>query len=273
MKPVLFAVLLALVAGCGSDGQTESAAAPADRYEATATVLEGGGHGPELCLGGVATSYPPQCGGPPMIGWDWETVAGEERASGTIWGTYHVVGSYDGRTFTVEEAGPPERQSPVAAPDFSTPCGVPPGGWTAQWKGEEGLQDAVAYAQRQAGHVATWVTQLEPPREEASPRILNVVFRTEAAAHEAELRRRWSGPLCVVERNAPTIAELERVRSEAEALLQVEGRELLGSATMPHLSLVELSVVVDPGESLQQKLDDRFGPGRIAVVPALKPVG
>jgi hypothetical protein len=37
-----------------------------------ATVLQEGDGPPELCLGGVAESFPPQCGGPEIAGWDWE---------------------------------------------------------------------------------------------------------------------------------------------------------------------------------------------------------
>ncbi|MGH2591791.1 MAG: hypothetical protein ACRDGW_13485, partial [Actinomycetota bacterium] len=74
-------------------------------YEANTTILESRDHGPELCLGGVADSYPPQCGGVPIANWDWDLVDGEESASGTTWGNFHVVGNYDGSTFTVADAG------------------------------------------------------------------------------------------------------------------------------------------------------------------------
>ncbi|QTV79535.1 hypothetical protein [Microbacterium sp. NIBRBAC000506063] len=51
-----------------------------------ATVLDDGS-GPELCLGGVMESHPPQCGGPALTGWDWSDWEGHyEEASGVRWG-------------------------------------------------------------------------------------------------------------------------------------------------------------------------------------------
>src|SRR5262245_9295944 len=90
------------------------------------TVLDDG-DGAELCLGPVAESYPPQCGGPTLIGWNWDDHEDTyEQAGDTRWGQYIVTGEYDleGQTFTPSEITPgadyvwPERQ----APDFSTPC-------------------------------------------------------------------------------------------------------------------------------------------------------
>lgn len=44
------------------------------------------GTGPEFCVGSVATSLPPQCGGPELVGWTWPK-HGVERRTGTTWGT------------------------------------------------------------------------------------------------------------------------------------------------------------------------------------------
>jgi hypothetical protein len=86
------------IAACGSDG-----AGDGRRYEATATVLERPGDLPELCEGAIAESYPPQCSGKPIVGWDWDDVEGEQSASGTTWGEYHVVGTWDGEQLTLTE--------------------------------------------------------------------------------------------------------------------------------------------------------------------------
>lgn len=92
-------------AGGGSTGGSDAAwtpPAPALPVEVSAvgTVLEAD-EGPELCLGPIAESYPPQCSGPPIVGWDWSAVEGEESASGVTWGAYAVWGEWDGETFTV----------------------------------------------------------------------------------------------------------------------------------------------------------------------------
>ena len=75
---------------------------------------------PELCLGAVMESYPPQCHGVPLAGWDWETTAPHEQADldgqVTRWGTYAVTGGFDGSTLTVTDAVPLALYDTVAEP-------------------------------------------------------------------------------------------------------------------------------------------------------------
>ena len=85
MQQTWLAVCLALLVGCGSvtaDGQVQEQPA-ALRHAGTGTVLQSPEHGPQICLGGVFTSLPPQCGGVPLAGWDWAVAEGEESANGT----------------------------------------------------------------------------------------------------------------------------------------------------------------------------------------------
>jgi hypothetical protein len=70
---------------------------------AVAAVLQEGDGPPELCLAGVAESFPPQCGGPEIVGWDWDAVE-SESAQDTTWGEYEVEGTWDGETFHLTEA-------------------------------------------------------------------------------------------------------------------------------------------------------------------------
>lgn len=70
---------------------------------AQATVRQADGEPPSLCLGAVAESYPPQCGSPEIVGWDWATVDGEETASGVTWGSYAIQGTWDGQHLTVTQ--------------------------------------------------------------------------------------------------------------------------------------------------------------------------
>lgn len=67
---------------------------------AQGTVLQQGESLPQLCLGGVAESYPPQCSGPDLLNWNWDGVEQSETASGVTWGTYAVQGTWDGTAFT-----------------------------------------------------------------------------------------------------------------------------------------------------------------------------
>lgn len=68
------------------------------------TVLQVGDAAPKFCLGPVRESYPPQCDGPEIIGWDWKGLDGVESAGGTTWGAYAVVGTWDGEKFTATDA-------------------------------------------------------------------------------------------------------------------------------------------------------------------------
>jgi hypothetical protein len=82
------------------------------------TVLQIDGEPAEFCLGAVAESYPPQCSGPEIVGWDWATVDGEETASSVTWGTYAVQGTWDGERMTVTQ--PPimlALYDPMVVPD------------------------------------------------------------------------------------------------------------------------------------------------------------
>src|SRR6185369_14164338 len=66
------------------------------RFEVRAAVLESESHGPQLCTA-MADSLPPQCGGPDVQGWKWSAVR-HESAARTKWGSYLLVGRFDGKT-------------------------------------------------------------------------------------------------------------------------------------------------------------------------------
>lgn len=68
-----------------------------------ATVMDTGR--PELCVGPIAESYPPQCRGPALEGWDWSAYEGDYQQVGDVrWGVFDVTGTWDGTTFTVDSA-------------------------------------------------------------------------------------------------------------------------------------------------------------------------
>lgn len=75
---------------------------PDGRVIGTGTVLDVAGE-PQLCLGGVAESYPPQCSGVPLDRWTWDGVDGSESSGDTTWGTYAVYGTFDGERLTVTD--------------------------------------------------------------------------------------------------------------------------------------------------------------------------
>lgn len=110
-------------AGGGASDEDWVPALPAvvTEVHALGTVLDDGS-GPQLCLGPIAASYPPQCAGPPVEGWDWEAVEGDETAAGVTWGVYAVWGDWDGETFTVtREPIMAALYDPMVDPDAPNP--------------------------------------------------------------------------------------------------------------------------------------------------------
>ena len=92
------------------------------------TVLDDG-DGAELCLGGVMDSYPPQCGGPSLVGWDWADHRGDfESASDVRWGDFVVTGTFDGTSVTPSDVVPadefeePDDSAGFEDDGFATPC-------------------------------------------------------------------------------------------------------------------------------------------------------
>lgn len=273
----------AVVTG-GSGGSTTSPPSEAgegQRYEATGTVLESPDHGPQLCLGAVEDSYPPQCGGPDLVGWDWEAVDDAESANGTTWGSYHVVGTSEDGTFTLTEpAGPAE---PVERDDvdFTAPCPEPAGGWAVvdvATTTDAAQAAANEHAARQPDYAGSWVDQsvnpamadgFDPGDEEQAndptKLVLVVRFTGELERHEQELRELWGGALCVT--------GAERTEAELAAIQEEVSREpgLLWSSPDVVGNRVELGVILDDG--VQARLDERFGDGVVVVQPALRPVG
>jgi hypothetical protein len=252
------------------------------RYTATATILESPEHGPQLCLGGVATSYPPQCGGPDIVGWDWEDAPGHESANGTTWGHYTVVGTWDGQALTLTEppTAPRDQPPPDDADRFATPCPEPEGGWQVVDEAkatDEAMQAAIEHARAQPDVGGVWVDQSinpaagdEPVDEEAmndpAHLILNITFTGDLERHEAEIRQRWGGPLCV-SRAAASMADLERIRHEVH---EDVGARLLFSSIDEVRGRLEVGVVTDDG--LQARFDERYGHGVVLVDGALRPV-
>ncbi|WP_166346144.1 hypothetical protein [Phytoactinopolyspora limicola] len=294
MRTSLWLVLpLALVlAACGG-GDDEAPVASSDPdpdgekkiYTGVGTVLESPQHGPQLCLGGIATSYPPQCGGPDIEGWSWEDVDGHETANGTTWGTYVVTGHYDGARFTLtEQAAAAADTTPVPGdqppePDFSTPCPEPAGGWTVVDESkatQAALDETLERASAEADYAGAWVDQsINPAMDDGlddddelamndpTMMILNVRFTGDLDRHETELRELWGGSLCVSQAEN-TEAELREIQES----LDVPG--MLSSGVDVKSGALEVSVILDDG--LQQQLDEQYGTGKVKVYSALTEV-
>lgn len=123
---LLLAAPLALLAACatpdpgpgaGGDvvpdgpGEPTVIAAPGE-VTGQGTVLQKDGEDAQFCLGGVMESYPPQCSGPVVVGWEWPDDGMWESASGVTWGAYAITGTWDGVEF-----GPTQPPIPLALYD------------------------------------------------------------------------------------------------------------------------------------------------------------
>lgn len=298
---VLAAAGVLLLVACGDETTDPRAGGPAvpapptganvvdadydGRFRAAATVLESPEHGPQLC-DTVMESYPPQCGGPDIIGWDWSAVGGVESASGTTWGSYIITGTWDGQAFTLTETPRPNDGSlstSAVDPDFSSPCPEPEGGWQPVDPAratDEALNEALATASQSQDYAGGWIDQAYLDDLGASPNpsdiegvandparlVLNLMFTRNLAEHEQEIREVWGGALCVS----------LGVRSEAE-LLDIQSRlhtdfpEISGSGPDIRSGVLAAHTMVAT-TMMQSELDARYGGGAVVLHGYLQPV-
>jgi len=243
------------------------------RFRAVATVLESPEHGPQLCHT-VMDSYPPQCGGPGVSGWDWSAVA-HESASGTRWGGYVLVGTFDGETFALTEPavvddGSVERPQSDQA-NFATPCPEPAGGWSPvdpDRATDAAFQQAIRIAQAADGYGGLWVDQPTTGAEGANdPRrfVLNVTTTGDVAALQNAIREVWGGSLCV----SPAVRDEATLLDVQNALSGDPG--VMGSA--PDITTGRLVVQVFVATSeLQRTYDERYGAGTVRLEGVLIPL-
>jgi hypothetical protein len=276
LAPTATSILLLLVGACGDRPADPGDTGPEPgRYEADGTVLESPDHGAELCLGGIADSYPPQCSGLPIADWDWTEVEGEESASGTTWGAFHVVGTYEGESFTVVEVGDYRPPSPERT-DFTAPCPEPSGGWAVvdpTRATDADLQAVMRAAENEQDSAGFWIDYVGDPSEGTPPGgiIAIAAFTGDLGRHEAELKEVWGGPLCVtqVER---TQAELEGIQRALSGEVGKElGLQVTWSASSVVDNRIEVGVIIADPEAVAA-VEERYGDGAVLLVPALEPV-
>jgi hypothetical protein len=221
--PVVVAALL-LATACGpaapvtvaADDPTPSVSARADgpqEYRTVATVVEEPDGPPRFCHV-VEAMYPPRCGGPEIVGWDWNAVRGEESANGITWVEAELTGTWDWERFMMTRAPvpPPDASEPPDDPArFAPRCAEPdvidPSHGRTQLPAlvidESGVR---------APYDPTKVAGMrvsDPAGPWDGPFVATVVVRPGSASEvTASIREHYLGPLCVVERDQPTIAQL-----------------------------------------------------------------
>lgn len=190
-----------------------SPAAAPHEYRTRATVLQQPDGAPMLCHA-VATSYPPQCAGPAIVGWNWDDVDGEESAEGVTWVDAVVTGTWDGERLTLTRPVEPDSAWPEPPPsdtgEFSPACAEPDVVDPSDGHDEV---DAVIEPLEQADVSAVWVS--DPAGAWDGPFVLSVVVAPgRADAITALIRRDYGGALCVVERDLPSMTELSALQDE-----------------------------------------------------------
>ncbi|GAB1818989.1 hypothetical protein HerbRD11066_21530 [Herbidospora sp. RD11066] len=274
---------IAVLAACGT--------APADttaterRYEADATVLSDPKHGPQLCMM-VAESFPPQCQGPDVVGWDWAAVRHTEER-GTRWGLYHVVGTWDGERLTLTE--PPRSPEPPASPPddtpITTPCPEPEGGWRPADPAkvtQKTMDAALARAQSIPGYAGSSLDQsylkeiegydpgdvrsVERYANDPQRVVLTLLFTGDPQVHEPAIREIWGGALCLA---AAPRSQSDLWALQDRAFDEIEGAVSAGSNE--RTGQVEITVWVATPER-QREVDEKYGEGRVLLTGFLTPV-
>ncbi len=247
------------------------------------TVIAHGNGAPEACLGGVRTSYPPQCGGPELVGFDWADYPGHFIESRAVkFGEFVLTGRYDGTSLQVTSAVPlaqyDEPKAESRLPDQSTRCPEPVGGWRVvdeKRTNARAVREVLAVARHLTGFADAWVDRSRVPSgtgasasaDLASDRThwftVNVQVAQDLAAATRSLRKVWGGALCV------TAAPYSLARLSAVQVRIVRRPGVLMSSVEG--GAVEARVVHDNGV-VQAWADATYGPGLVTIRSALVPV-
>lgn len=274
---VVTALCGVLVAGCGDAGPaaapppvlTIPAAPPV--YETDATLLQQAS-GPVYLCWVVLTSYPPQCKGLVVRGFDWSMVTGEESVSNTRWGGFRVRGTLAGDEFTL--TAPPTPAVPVGDPigsvsmsaTFEPPCATLPAGWRTidrRHSTFDAVQRASGRALSQRGYAGLWLFYVGKGKR----KVTGITVRTsgDRTAMRHALRRVWGGALCV----AAARTSEARLRSLQAALTAHPLSPVFGVHTSGPHDTVDVTVLLDDAATRRALAARVGGSGLVEVEQAL----
>jgi hypothetical protein len=220
----------------------------------------------------VTSSMPPQCGGPDIPAWTWNGLK-HESAAGTTWGSYVIIGKFDGRTFTLTEPAKVNdgRATPSRPrPDYTSPCPTPPGGWRPVDPAkatDDAFQAASIMANADPDFAGLWIDQKLPSggRNDPAKLVLNVRFTKDLAGHEADIRRVWGGALCVSQARR-SLAELTEIQKKVQ-----RGPEVILTSIEVVTGTIEMEMYVAT-QARQRELDSRYGPGLVKLAGAFQAI-
>jgi hypothetical protein len=252
------------------------------RYEIDARVEQDHTHGPELCIyasAGAVTPDSSDCAGPAITNWDWAQAPPKTRTRDTIQsisGEYHLVGTYDGKAFTLTQPPSPGHEPRPTVEDEPAPCPTPSGGWQSSNPARHGLTDFQALqgaAQGAPDFAGMWSSSTvgTGPSDDFQHNHVTVVAYTDnLAAHRAELAALWGGPVCVVQ-HTHTYAELQETMTRINNDPGQLGLQILGDSPDEVHNAVRLEVIAAT-DATQRAIDRRFGPGLVKVSSRMKPI-
>ncbi|KGN30809.1 hypothetical protein N802_06260 [Knoellia sinensis KCTC 19936] len=225
MATALLVLAAGALTGCGESVQsapnpqrpspTHQVVEPDALVAGRGMLMQKSADGPiEFCTGAVAESYPPQCGGPRIVGdVDWNVLQ-TERSGGVTWtnGDVWGVGRFDasggeGGTFTLDRPlsqRPPEGHVAPSAqtPDFPQLCDDPYAGGGRPGAGSAEQQNALSIRLEEVdGYIGSWVSDGQS--------MFNVLVTGDASQVHKELRAIWPGGLCVEQRDAATLKDVQ----------------------------------------------------------------
>jgi hypothetical protein len=197
---------------------------------------------------------------------------------GTTWGTYQVVGDWDGERFTLTGPAIPDRPAPTPTEqrpiESDTPCPEPSGGWRP-------VEPARA-THEAAGDLQTWletipefaggwvdqsyVNEIDPndyddPEEvwnDPSRWVWNLMFTGDLSSWERRVREIYGGAVCLVAADRGRV-ELEDIQ---DRLNEEYPAVVLGSAWQTRANAIAAEVLIATPE-LQRELDLRYGDGAV----------
>jgi hypothetical protein len=251
----------------GADGDTE--------LVAEGIVMQSGPQARvEICIGPVLTSYPPQCGGPGLVGeFSWDDVDAQEQG-GVRWSdaTYFAVGRFDPEADVLVltrplSTEPPEGLRPPKSPplDFPQLCDDPFRGgdpdFTEDFEAQERLQQTLEGLD---GYVSSWVSDGND--------LFNVVVSGEPEAAHERLREVWPGGLCVEQRDLPSAEDVAAAQAALGEVAQDIG--LITSAGAATGGLDVEVVVADEAttERVREVVSPWLEPDHVSIRGAMLPL-
>lgn len=263
------------LAGCGSGDTVPpgSAAASVEVVGQGAVMKQSPTSDIELCIGAMLTSYPPQCGGPKLLGeFSWDDVE-SEQASGVRWTNqwYYAVGYYDAEadTFTLTRplsSEPPEGyvERQVEEPEFPQLCDDPYEGGDPDFSDDLVAQELLQQELESLdGYIGSWVSD--------GHNEFNVLVTGDPEAVRAELREIWPGGLCVERRDGATYRDIASAQDALSDHFQELG--ITGTGGGPGELNVEV-IIADPVtvERIHEIVSDWLRPEQVRVTGVFRPL-